>query len=55
MTGIKQPLKTGDQVPLSLTVTFADKQTKVISANAEVRKMELSYKHYGPNEVYDHR
>jgi periplasmic copper chaperone A len=55
MTGIKQPLKIGDQVPLSLTVTFADKQTKVISANAEVRKMELSYKHYGPNEVYDHR
>jgi periplasmic copper chaperone A len=55
MTGLKQPLKMGDQVPLNLTVTFADKKTKVISANAEVRKMELSYKHYGPNEVYDHR
>lgn len=55
MTGLNQPLKIGDQVPLSLTVTFADKQTKVITANAEVKKMELSYKHYGPNEVYDHR
>ena len=55
MTGLKQPLKIGDRVPISLVVTFADKQTKTISAEAEVRKMELSYKHYGPNEVYDHR
>lgn len=54
MTGLKQALKIGDQVPVSLTFTFPDKQTKVISANAEVKKMELSYKHYGPNEVYDH-
>ena len=55
MTGIKQPLKIGDQIPINLTFTFADKQSKVISANAEVKRMELSYKHYGPNEVYDHR
>jgi periplasmic copper chaperone A len=49
MTGIKQPLKIGDRVPLNLVVEFADKQTRTISAEAEVRKMELSYKHYGPN------
>ena len=55
MTGIKQPLKIGDRVPVSLVFTFADKQTRTISADAEVRQMELSYKHYGPNEVYDHR
>ena len=55
MTGIKQPLKIGDRVPLSLVFLFPDKQTKTIAAEAEVRKMELSYKHYGPNEVYDHR
>lgn len=55
MTGIRQPLKIGDHVPISLVVSFADKQTKTISVNAEVKKMELSYKHYGPNEVYDHR
>ena len=55
MTGIKHPLKIGDQVPVNLTVTFADKQTKVISAIAEIRKFEMSYKHFGPNEVYDHR
>jgi len=54
MTGIKQPLKIGDRVPVSLVFAFADKQTKTISVDAEVREMELSYKHYGPNEVYDH-
>lgn len=54
MTGIKQPLNIGDRVPLSLVFTFADKQSKTISAEAEVRKMELSYKHYGPSKVYDH-
>ena len=54
MTGIKQPLKVGDRVPVNFVFVFSDKQTKTISADAEVRKMELSYKHYGPNEVYDH-
>lgn len=55
MTGIKQTLNTGDKIPLSLTFSFADKHTKTIAATAEVRKMELSYKHYGPKEVYDHQ
>jgi copper(I)-binding protein len=55
MTGIKQQLNTGDRVPVSLEVEFPDKKTKTITAVAEVKKMELSYKHYGPNEVYDHR
>jgi copper(I)-binding protein len=54
MTGIKQPLKIGDHVPINLVFAFADRQTKSITADAEVRQMELSYKHYGPNEVYDH-
>lgn len=54
LTGLKQPLKIGDQVPINMTFQFPDKQSKVITASAEVRKMELSYKHYGPNEVYDH-
>lgn len=55
MTGLKQPLKIGDQVPINLQFSFPDKKVKTISAIAEVRKMELSYKHYGPKEVYDHR
>jgi periplasmic copper chaperone A len=55
MTGIKQPLKIGDRVPVTLTFAFADKQIKTVSTEAEVRKMDLSYKHYGPNAVYDQR
>lgn len=55
MTGLTQQLNTGDRVPVSLEVEFPNKQIKTISAVAEVKKMELSYKHYGPNEVYDHR
>ena len=55
MTGIKQPLKIGERVPVTLSFAFADKQRKSISTEAEVKKMELSYKHYGPNSVYDHR
>jgi copper(I)-binding protein len=55
MTGIKQPLKIGDRIPVNLVVAFADKKTMTISAEAEVRQMELSYKHFGPVKVYDHR
>lgn len=54
MTGIKQPLKMGEHVPLKLIFKYRDKKTKTISAVADVKQMELSYKHYGPNEVYDH-
>ena len=55
MTGIKQSLNIGDRVPINLVFIFPDKQSKTISAIAEVKKMELRYKHYGSNEVYDHR
>lgn len=55
MRGIKQPLNVGERIPLKLEFIFNDKHTKVVSAVAEVKKVELSFKHYGPNEVYDHR
>lgn len=55
MTGIKQQLNSGDKIPVSMVFAIAGNQTKTITSVAEVRKMELSYKHYGPNEVYDHR
>jgi len=55
MTGIKQALNSGDKIPLILTFSFAGKHNQTISATAEVRKMGLSYKHYGPREVYDHQ
>jgi periplasmic copper chaperone A len=55
MVGIKQPFKIGDQIPLKLEFAFNDKRNKTLMAVATVKKVELSYKHYGPNEVYDHR
>jgi len=55
LTGLKKPLNIGDSVPVNLEVVLPDKKIKTISGNAVVRKMDLSYKHYGPNEVYDHR
>ena len=53
MTGIKQPLTIGESIPVSLVVAFADKQTKTLSAMAEVRKMDLSFKNYGPKGIYE--
>ena len=55
MTGIKQPLTIGEHIPVNLVVAFADKQTKTLSAMAEVRKMDLSYKNYGSKGIYDER
>lgn len=55
MTGIKQTLNAGDKIPLTLTYAFADKKPRTVAAMADVRKAELSYKHYRPGEVYDHR
>lgn len=53
MKGIKQPLTIGEHIPVSLVVSFADKQTKTVSAMAEVRKMDLSYKNYGSKVIYE--
>lgn len=55
MTGLNQTLNIGDTVPISLKFAFSDRTTKTISANATVRKVDLSYKHYGTKEIYDHR
>lgn len=55
MTGLKKTLNVGDKIPLTMNYAFADGKTKTLNAEAEVRKMELSYKHYGSGEVYDHR
>lgn len=55
MIGLSKELNVGDQVPVSIVVEYADKRTQTISVNATVKKMSLSYKHYGPNEVHDHR
>jgi len=55
MVGLKQPLKAGDHVPISLTVEFPGKRMRIVEAEAEVRALALSYKHYGGEQVYDHQ
>lgn len=55
MTGLSKELNVGEQVPLSIVVEYGDRRTQTIQVNAAVKKMSLSYKHYGPNEVHDHR
>lgn len=37
LVGVKQPLKIGDEVTLTLTFEFADKSTLQLNAGAEVR------------------
>jgi hypothetical protein len=55
MNGLKQPLVTGERIPVTLTFAFADKQTKSITVTAEIKKMDLSYKNFGPKEIYQDR
>lgn len=53
LLGLKQPLKAGDKVPVNLTVMLADGQKLTVEVKAEVRQMELGYKHYQGKEVQD--
>lgn len=55
MVGLNKELNVGEQVPVSIVVEYGDKRTQTIPVNAAVKKMSLSYKHYGPGEVHDHR
>lgn len=55
MVGLKYPLKVGEHVPVSLTLEFPGKQMRVLETEAEVKPLELSYKHYGGQEVHDHQ
>jgi periplasmic copper chaperone A len=54
LLGLKQPLKVGDQVPVNLTVMLSDGNKLTVEAKAEVRPLDLSYKHYQGSEVQDH-
>ncbi|WP_407900056.1 copper chaperone PCu(A)C [Ferrigenium sp. UT5] len=54
LRGLKQPLNVGDRVPVSLSLRVAGVR-RTIEATAEVRALELSYKHYNDPAVMDHR
>jgi hypothetical protein len=55
MVGLKRPLHVGDRVPVSLTLEFPKNRLRIVEAEAEVKPLALSYKHYEQNNVYDHR
>ncbi len=54
LRGLKQPLNVGDRVPVSLALQIAGTR-KTVEVTAEVRALELSYKHYNDPAVMDHR
>ncbi len=54
LVGLKQALKTGEHVAVTLVVEVAGKQ-QTVNVEAEVKALELSYKHYNDPTVKDHR
>lgn len=52
--GLKQRLNVGDKVPLILSLKM-DGKTRDVKVEAEVRALELSYKHYNDPAVMDHQ
>jgi copper(I)-binding protein len=43
LLNLKQPLKAGDSVPLTLTIEFADKHKATVDAKAEIRPQGASH------------
>ena len=54
LVGLKQPLKVGDRVPITLVVD-AGGHSHTVNVEAEVKALELSYQHYNDPTVKDHR
>ncbi|MBI3902566.1 MAG: copper chaperone PCu(A)C [Nitrosomonadales bacterium] len=55
LLGLKAPLSVGERLPVSLTIVFDRQRARIVEVQAEVKALELSYKHYKNNEVHDHR
>jgi copper(I)-binding protein len=55
MAGLKKELNVGEKVPVSIVVEYGNKRRQTLAVEATVKKMALSYKHLGADEVYDHR
>ncbi|MDP2806173.1 MAG: copper chaperone PCu(A)C [Gallionellaceae bacterium] len=55
MVGLKKELNVGDKASVTIVVEYANKRRQTIATEATVKKMALSYRHLGTDEVYDHR
>jgi periplasmic copper chaperone A len=53
LKGLKQPLKVGDTVPVTLTILTGGKKV-MVDVNVEVRAADLSYKAYDQVEQQKH-
>ena len=55
LVGLKKELNTGDRISVHLVVGYGKERRQIINVEAAVKKMELSYKHLGTEEIYDFR
>ncbi len=53
MLNLKQPLKQGDHIPLTLTLMLANGEKVVMEVSVEVKALALSYEHYQGGAVQD--
>jgi copper(I)-binding protein len=53
LLNLKQPLKAGDSVPLTLTIEFADKHKANVDAKAEIRPMDGSHNMHDMGDMHD--
>ena len=55
MVGLKNELNIADHIPVTLVVEYGNHRRQTIEVEATVKKMALSYKHLGTEEIHDHR
>jgi copper(I)-binding protein len=53
LLNLKQPLKAGDSVPLTLTLEFADKHKATVDTKAEIRSMTGSHNMHDMGDMHD--
>ena len=55
LVGLKKELDIGDEVPIKVVVEYENHRQQTFDVIATVKKMALSYKHLGTEEIHDHR
>jgi copper(I)-binding protein len=52
LLNLKQPLKAGDSIPMTLTIEFADKHKSTLDAKAEVRPLAESHEMHDMGDMH---
>lgn len=53
LLNLKQPLKSGESVPLTLTIEFADKHRATVNTKAEIRPLGASHDMHDMGEMHN--